>query len=99
MPPACASKVPAPTFTPVERPSLIAHSDDRLPTSVSHVYVLLKSLSLRPVRTGSSIERNFSSGKPLKYSCHMALCPAAQRLLLLFAQDLQYNQEDAGETG
>ena len=78
--PMCASNAPTATAAPAFRPSRAAHSSVSVPAAASDVQVSLNSRSFSPLRSGSSLTKNASSGRPPHASCHIALCPAAHRL-------------------
>ncbi|MPM67311.1 hypothetical protein SDC9_114233 [bioreactor metagenome] len=74
------SKAPPATTTWVVKPKRSAHSWLKLPTGLSAVSVLSNKRSLNPPKSGSSVVKKSSAGKPPHFSCHIALCPQAQRL-------------------
>ncbi len=69
-----------PPSRPSGSPSFFDHSALRIPAGVSEVQVRRKSRSRSPASRGSSRVRNSCEGRPSNSSCHIALCPAAQRL-------------------
>ena len=80
--PECASNVPTAMTVLVVNPKRLAHSVLKLPATSSEVYVSVYSFGRNCAKYGSNFSKKFSGGSPFQSACHIALCPAAQRLLL-----------------
>ena len=77
--PIWASSAPTATAIPWGSPSLSAHSGVSSPALVSLVWVSVNRWGSISFKAGLSSSRTSPEGRP-QLACHIALCPAAQRL-------------------
>ncbi len=78
----CASKAPTGMGIPARKPSFSAHCGERFPAIWSEVAYVPASFSRTPVRSGSTLTRKSSGGRPPREAFQSHLWPMAQMLRL-----------------